>query len=63
MSQMSLACIGTSGRGEVVMLVSLCPSKFEVLMVVRILQSEGVKESEMDRRLVSIYGQNVFSWK
>jgi hypothetical protein len=36
-------------------------SKFEVRGVVRFLQAEGVSQSEIHRRLVSVYGQNVFS--
>jgi hypothetical protein len=37
-------------------------SKFEVCMVVRFLPA-GVSQSEIHRRLVSIYGQNVLSRK
>jgi hypothetical protein len=37
-------------------------SKFEVSGVVRILQ-EGVSQSEIHRRLLSVYGQKVFSRK
>jgi hypothetical protein len=35
-------------------------SKFEVRTVVRFLQAGGVSQSEIHRRLVSVYGQNVF---
>jgi hypothetical protein len=35
-------------------------SKSEVRAVVRFLQAEGVSEREIHRRLVSVYGQNVF---
>jgi transposase len=38
-------------------------SKFEVYAVARFLQAEGVSQSEIHRRLVSVYGQNVFSRK
>jgi hypothetical protein len=38
-------------------------SKFEVCMVVRFLQAEGVSQSEIHRRLVSVYGQKVFRQK
>jgi hypothetical protein len=38
-------------------------SKFEVSMVVRFLQAEGMSQSKIHRRLVSVYGQNVFSLK
>jgi hypothetical protein len=38
-------------------------SKFEVHAVVRFLQAEGVCQSESHCRLVSVYGQNVFSRK
>jgi hypothetical protein len=38
-------------------------SKFEVHAVVRFLQAEGVSLSEINSKLVSVYGQNVFSQK
>jgi transposase len=38
-------------------------SKFEVRAVVRFLHAEGVSQSEIHHRLVSVYGQNVFSRK
>jgi hypothetical protein len=38
-------------------------SKFEVRAVVRFLQAERMSQSEIHRRLVSVYGQNVLSWK
>jgi hypothetical protein len=38
-------------------------SKFEVRAVVRFLQADGVSQSEVHLRLVSVYGQNVFSRK
>jgi hypothetical protein len=38
-------------------------SKFEVHAVVRFYQAEGVSQSEIHRRLVSVYDQNVFSGK
>jgi hypothetical protein len=38
-------------------------SKFEVRTVVRFLQAEGVSQSKIHRRLMSVYGQNVFSRK
>jgi hypothetical protein len=38
-------------------------SKFEVRAVVRFLQAEGVHESKINCRLVSVYGQNVFHQK
>jgi hypothetical protein len=37
--------------------------KFEVHAVVRFLQAEGVSQTKIHRRLVSVYGQNVFSQK
>jgi hypothetical protein len=38
-------------------------SKIEVLAVVGFLQAEGVSQSEINRRLVSVYGWNVSSRK
>jgi hypothetical protein len=38
-------------------------SKFEVCTVFRYLQVERVSESKFHQRLVSVYGQNVFSQK
>jgi histone-lysine N-methyltransferase SETMAR len=38
-------------------------SKSEVRAVVRLLQAEGVSESKIHRRLVSVYGQNLFNRK
>jgi hypothetical protein len=38
-------------------------SKFEVFMVVRFLQAQGASQSEIHRRLVSVYGENVFNRK
>jgi hypothetical protein len=38
-------------------------SKFEVHTVVRFLHVEGVSQSEIHCKLVSVYGQNVFSRK
>jgi hypothetical protein len=38
-------------------------SKFEVREVVRFLQAEEVSQSEIYRRLASVYGQKVFSRK
>jgi hypothetical protein len=38
-------------------------SKIEVRAVVRFLQAEGVTESEINSRLLSVYGQKVFSRK
>lgn len=38
-------------------------SKFEVCTVVRFLQAEGVSQSKIHCRLVSVYGQKVFSRK
>jgi hypothetical protein len=38
-------------------------SKLEVGAVVRFLQAEGLSESKIHHRLVSVYGQNVFSQK
>jgi hypothetical protein len=38
-------------------------SKFEVRAVVRFLQSEGLSQSEIHRRTVSVYGQNIFKRK
>jgi hypothetical protein len=35
--------------------------KLEVRAVVRFLQAEGEVQSEIRHRLVSVYGQNVFS--
>jgi hypothetical protein len=38
-------------------------SNFEVRAVVRFSQAEGVSQREIQRRLVSVYGQKIFSWK
>jgi hypothetical protein len=38
-------------------------SKFEVRAAVKFLQAEKVSRSEIYRRLVSVYGQNVFNRK
>jgi hypothetical protein len=38
-------------------------SKFEVCTVVGFLQPEGVGRSEIQRRLLSVYGQKVLSRK
>jgi hypothetical protein len=38
-------------------------SKFEVRAVVRFWQVEGVSQSEIHRRLMSVYGQKFFSLK
>jgi hypothetical protein len=38
-------------------------SKSEVCTVVRFLQAEGMSQSEINRRLVTVYGQKVFSQK
>jgi hypothetical protein len=38
-------------------------SKFEICTVVRFLQAEGVSQSKIHHRLVSVYNQNVFSLK
>jgi hypothetical protein len=37
--------------------------KFEVHAVVRFLQAEGVSQGKIHHRLVSVYGQNIFSQK
>jgi hypothetical protein len=36
-------------------------SKFEVHVMVRVLQAEGTSHSKIRRRLVSVYRQKVFS--
>jgi hypothetical protein len=38
-------------------------SKFEVRALVRFLRAEGLSQNEILSRLVSVYGQNVFSQK
>jgi hypothetical protein len=38
-------------------------SKFQVRAVARFLQAERVSQSEIQRRIVSVYGQKVFSRK
>jgi hypothetical protein len=38
-------------------------SKFEVSTLVRLLQAEGVSHSEINRRILSVYGHNVLSRK
>jgi hypothetical protein len=38
-------------------------SEFEVSALVTFLQVEGVSQDEIDRRLMSVYGQKVFSRK
>jgi hypothetical protein len=38
-------------------------SKSEVCVVVRFLHAEGVSQSEIHRRLVSVYSEEVFSRK
>jgi hypothetical protein len=38
-------------------------SKFEVGTAVRVLQAEGVTQSEIPHRLVNVCGQKVFSGK
>jgi hypothetical protein len=38
-------------------------SKFEVRAMVRFLKAEGVSQRKIHRKLVSVYGQNVFRRK